>query len=326
MLHVPGYCAGLPAGCGIPQGIQGSTTADGRSWSPLRTLVTFTAPPNCSSIWKPGYCGWSTPAIASSANLEHLVGIIKVFPFGDFAIELDWNGQDFNWRSAATPRPAFIGSGMEYPQRGVDSGGTCSPITLDSGRTVFSFEWDNFSAPDGSSQHANATLCYKDRDAASWNLSSTQAPVGHPVRNGVIKCDGANEPSSVELNNGSLLTFIRTQTGYLWQALSTDGGATLSAATPTQFVSSDSPPLLLRLRHPYWHSMRHEPGIGLQAILLLWINGDTSMPLACIDSSSDCAYATRFILHAAISLDDGRSWLGFREVYLYPYLRSPPAS
>ena len=50
------------------------------------------------------------------------------------------------------------------------------------------------------------------------------------------------------------------------------------------------------------------------------------MPLACIDSSSDCAYATRFILHAAISLDDGRSWLGFREVYRDPYLRTPPAS
>ena len=59
----------------------------------------------------------------------------------------------------------------------------------------------------------------------SWKLSETQAPTGHPVRDGVMKCDGANEPTSVELNNGSILTFIRTQTGYLWQTLSADSGA-----------------------------------------------------------------------------------------------------
>eukprot|EP01052_Picozoa_sp_SAG31_P015086 SAG31_NODE_959_length_10757_cov_2.260086_3_plen_677_part_00 len=331
LLHVPGYCAGLPAGCGIPQAIHGSTTPDaGKSWSPLRILVNLTSPPNCSDIWKPGYCGWNTPAIASSPDFRHVVAVVKAFPFGDFAIEVDWDGDDFDWRDAATPRAAFIGSGKQYPQRGVDSGGTCSPITLKSGRTVFSFEWDNFSAPDASPQHANATLCYLDRGAgASWRLSRTQAPVGHPVRNGVMKCDGANEPSSVELNNGSVLTFIRTQTGYLWQALSTDEGASLSAATPTRFVSSDSPPLLLRLRHPLWQKMEHsqsELASEMQPILLLWINGDTSMPLACVDSSSDCVYATRFILHAAISFDDGESWAGFREVYRDPYLKIPPAS
>ena len=89
-------------------------------------------------------------------------GVLKVFPFGDMAIELVWDtaNHDFDWSHATTPVPAFVGRGKQYPQRGVDSGGTCSPITLGSGRTVFSFEWDNFSAADGSPEHANITLCY----------------------------------------------------------------------------------------------------------------------------------------------------------------------
>ena len=100
----------------------------------------------------------------------------------------------------------------------------------------FSFEWDNFSQPQASPKHANITICYTD-DNQHWHLSASQAPVGHPVVNGVARCDGANEPTSVMLSNGTLLTLIRTQTGRLWRTLSDDQGTHLQPAVPTQYVT-----------------------------------------------------------------------------------------
>jgi hypothetical protein len=199
-------------------------------------------------------------------------------------------------------------------------------VRLPSGRTLFSFEWDNFSKPDGSPQHANITICYTD-DQRTWRLSATQAPVGHPMVGGVARCDGANEPTSIQLSNGTILTLIRTQTGRLWRTLSLDDGANVQPAASTAITSSDSPAMLLKLTHPSWA----QSGVNIPPILMMWSNCDSSWPLACsaggpADSSGDCLYAARWALHGAISLDDGETWRGFQEVYRDPYLRTPPAS
>ena len=118
---------------------------------------------------------------------------------------------------------------------------------------------------------------------------------------------GGCEPSTVELSNGTLLTFIRTMRtpdqATLWQVQSTDGGESFAAAPiPTQLISFQSPVLVLRV-----------PGstaraTGAPAPIVLVFNN--ARPTA--TSTSGESY--RAILHAAISLDDGTTWKGFREV------------
>ena len=117
---------------------------------------------------------------------------------------------------------------------------------------------------------------------------------------------GGCEPSTVELSNGTLLTFIRTMRtpdrATLWQVQSTDGGESFAAAPiPTQLISFQSPVLVLRV-----------PGstaraTGAPAPIVLVFNN--ARPTA--TSTSGETY--RAILHAAISLD-GTTWKGFREV------------
>ena len=232
--------------------------------------------------------------------------------------ELAWN--------VSSLQPAFLGRGFGSA-RGVDSGRIGPIVRLPSGRTLFSFEWDNFSQPDGSSQHANITIAYVDKESSRWQLSRTQAPAGHPMVAGEARCDGANEPTTVELGNGTLLTLFRTQTGRLWRTMSHDSGTTVEPATMTNFTSSDSPAMLLRLTHPSWA----QSGQGAAPLLLLWSNCQSSWPLACsaggpADPSGDCLYAARWALHASISTNQGRTFGGAMEIYRDPHERTPPAS
>lgn len=59
---------------------------------------------------------------------------------------------------------------------------------------------------------------------------------------------GADEPTVVELNDGSLYMLVRTGTDRLWESRSTDLGASWSPPVPTQLVSHNCPASLLRLK------------------------------------------------------------------------------
>ncbi len=97
---------------------------------------------------------------------------------------------------------------------------------------------------------------------------------------------------------------IRTAQDYHYESFSNDGGESWSDPVPSRFYGTITMPTLQRLNNGN--------------ILLLWCN---TTPLPEIEHTLDYwedVFTNRDAIHAAISDDDGLTWLGFREVYLNP--------
>lgn len=231
-----------------------------------------------------------------------LICTISHYPTAVLARSALWNGSSLHWNNDS-----------QVIWRGKNGGGIRHTIKLRSGRVLCMVQ-TQIGARDGFP--SSVITLWSDPPYATWHHSQ---PVGCAATPGT--CVGAVEPVAVEHSDGSLMAMMRTQTGVLWQTNSTDGGATLAEATPTRLASSDSPPFLLRLRHN--ERMRGRNG---SAILLLWVNVRTSAPLTCVHDRafSGGVYSVRHILHGAISLDDGRTWHGHREVYRDPLMKAEP--
>lgn len=137
---------------------------------------------------------------------------------------------------------------------------------------------------------------YSDDGGASWKLSTSKLTT--PCYEGFNGSnEGACEPCFEELRDGSLWMLMRTQAGCLYESVSKDGGTTWSKAAPTRFRTSTGPANLLR----------HRDG----RLVLTWNNCELPPRYA-----GEGVYGGRDALHIAISNDDGRSWQGFREIYL----------
>ncbi|HWP40638.1 MAG TPA: sialidase family protein, partial [Tepidisphaeraceae bacterium] len=147
-------------------------------------------------------------------------------------------------------------------------------------------------------------VIYSDDAGRTWHASPSQLKSPVPAGwNG--SPDGACEPSIAELGDGQLWMLMRTQASALYESRSDDAGVTWSEARPSLFYSSTGPPNFLRL----------DDG----RLMLFWNNA--TMPPR---YNGSIVYAGRDALHAAISEDDGKTWKGFREVYLDPYRNENP--
>jgi BNR repeat-like domain len=109
--------------------------------------------------------------------------------------------------------------------------------------------------------------------------------------------EGACEPAIERLNDGRIWMLFRTQAGFLYESFSHDDGAMWSKATASRFSTSTGPPNI----------MRHIDG----SLVVCWNNCE--MPPR-VDGVG--VYGGRDALHIALSRDDGKTWLGFREIYL----------
>lgn len=105
-----------------------------------------------------------------------------------------------------------------------------------------------------------------------------------------VKPDGAGcwEPAAIELNDGRVLMFLRTELGGQYQTISDDGGKTWSQATRTALRGTAAPISIERI-----------PTTG--HLLAIWNN----------DVGSSRA---RTPLTAAISDDEGQTWAHVRNV------------
>lgn len=148
---------------------------------------------------------------------------------------------------------------------------------------------------------------YSDDDGVTWqrsSLVSTPEHEGGQFHDGIRWNHGAAEPTVIELNDGQLWMLIRTPHDNHYQSFSQDGGETWSEATPSPFYGTITMPTIGRL----------EDG----RILFLWSN---STPLPEVNNTTgvwDDVFTNRNAIHAAISSDDGKTWQGFRELYLDP--------
>ena len=137
---------------------------------------------------------------------------------------------------------------------------------------------------------------YSDDGGTNWQLSASKltSPC-YEDYNG--SNEGACEPCFEELRDGSIWMLMRTQAGCLYESTSKDDGTTWSTAAPSRFRTSTGPANLLR----------HRDG----RLVLTWNNCELPPKHEGVG-----VYGGRDALHIAISDDDGRTWRGFREIYL----------
>lgn len=105
-----------------------------------------------------------------------------------------------------------------------------------------------------------------------------------------------------ELSDGTLLLIVRTAIDFHWYATSTDGGDTWSEFKESTFHGTATMPLLKKLSDG--------------RLLFFWCNTKPLPELKDADGVWEDVFTNRDVNHVAISHDDGKSWLGFREVGL----------
>lgn len=156
------------------------------------------------------------------------------------------------------------------------------------GATEMSGDWCGVTADGQPVDHCVSGCCYSDDNGDSWKVCSRWADL--PQR-------GAMEPHIVELKDGRLLMYLRTQLGAVFQSDSLDGGETWSKPQTTALKAPESMPCLTKF-----------PTTG--DLLLIWNHGP-------FDGNFD-HYGKRTPLTTAISKDEGRHWQNFKDIETDP--------
>ena len=153
---------------------------------------------------------------------------------------------------------------------------------LSSGRLVLPVEelpgraWD----PDDHSK----SICYLSDDGYAWRRSRSLLDL--PLR-------GAEEPVVAELADGSLLMYVRTQLGAIFQSRSVDGGDTWSLPQTTGVRAPESCPWLSRIPRS-------------DDLLLIWNH-------SLYDPAYD-HFGKRTPLTVAVSSDNGNTWEHHKDI------------
>ncbi len=148
---------------------------------------------------------------------------------------------------------------------------------------------------------------YSDDDGLSWKKSNLiQVPFHSPERfhKGYRWNHGGVEPVIVELRDGRLWMLIRNSLDNHWESFSDDFGESWSTPVPSRFYGTITNPNAGRLVDG--------------RLLIIW-NNTTPLPeMETATGNWEDVFTNRDALHAAISDDEGKTWIGFRELYLNP--------
>ncbi|MEZ6127722.1 MAG: sialidase family protein [Planctomycetaceae bacterium] len=178
----------------------------------------------------------------------------------------------------------YNGSQMEYQQ-------------LASGRLLVPFgSMQPHTDPAPPTGRHRTVIQYSDDGGTTWQESESQL-VSPCYTNFNGLNEGACEPAVEQLRDGRLWMLMRTQAGFLYESTSSDNGTTWQAAQASRFSTSTGPPNIMRHRNGW--------------LIVTWNNCE--MPPRV---NGDGVYGGRDALHIAASDDDGRTWFGFREIYL----------
>ncbi|TKG90749.1 exo-alpha-sialidase [Puteibacter caeruleilacunae] len=148
--------------------------------------------------------------------------------------------------------------------------------------------------------HGNNTgagCYYSDNDGKTW-MPSNRSKVPNLIPN--IWQTGSVEPSFVQLNDGRIWMLMRNSNDHLWESFSSDNGETWSEARPTKFKCGPNS----------WVTTKR---LSTGEILVVWNNAMSMHPSVTQDKWS---FTNRDVIHVAISQDDGKTWHGFRELWL----------
>jgi len=153
--------------------------------------------------------------------------------------------------------------------------------------------------------------CYtyvSDDDGKSWQQSNVVVTPDHKAggfHKGIRWNHGAVEPTVIELNDGRLWMLMRTSQDRHYESFSEDGGLTWSETRPSRFYGTITMPTLGRLADG--------------RLIFFWCNTTPLPELETADGVWDDVFTNRDVTHVAVSEDDGKTWIGFRELYMDPY-------
>jgi hypothetical protein len=278
------------------QTLQGRSSPDnGSTWSEPQDLMQFPK--------EAGGFGLFEAMVDQQGEIQFFVlcdgnsGIM--FPKEDGTPAYDtleiWHARSRD-KARAWDKPKLIRKGKNGDLLSVTqmrSGRIVLPICFDTGRTT-----SNWGEGILKYAYTGAYACgsmHSDDNGQTWHDSPDVLSVETPD----LHTYGADEPVAIQLKDGRVWMLMRTQRGRFYESFSDDGHR-WSAPQPSRLISSDSPAGLIRLKDDS---------------LLLFSNACLRYPYA---------YGARYVLHAAISKDEGKTWRGFREVARDPHRNAPP--
>lgn len=167
-------------------------------------------------------------------------------------------------------------------------------IQTSTGRLIMPLGWHRLSpgAPntyEGIDLRAVTIWYYSDDAGATWKEADTWWALPAVTRTGL------QEPGVVELADGSLLSWARTDQGCQYEFRSHDGGVTWSAPQPMALRSPAAPASIVRLP-------------GSADLLAVYVDHSGRFPFVL----SDRTYSNRTPLVAAVSSDGGVTWRATR--------------
>ena len=145
--------------------------------------------------------------------------------------------------------------------------------------------------------NAGAGCYFSDDDGKTWKPSN-RSKVPNLIPN--IWQTGSVEPTFLEMNDGRIWMLIRNSNDHLWESFSEDNGETWCEAKPTRFKCGPNS----------WVTTKR---LSTGEIIIVWNNAMMMHPSTTQDKWS---FTNRDVIHIAISPDEGKTWHGFRELWL----------
>ena len=255
---------------------------------------------------------WSEKAEILVRNDAQNVMSVSFFRFADGRIGL------FYLRNSGLGENEFLlrtsadeGKSWSAPQKVAGRKGFLSVVNnarvirLKSGRIVFPVS--RHESRNGKLEPAGDILCvYSDDEGATWTEGAAAKAYGPDGKRVTTQ-----EPGVVELKDGRLMVFARTNAGAQWAGYSSDGGGTIGPFAPTPLEGPLGPATLRRLKTgelvAIWndHTGRRELG-GKRTPLTIALSRDEGKTWTDRKVLEDAP--TGFYCYTAF-LEDGDDWL-----------------
>ena len=164
---------------------------------------------------------------------------------------------------------------------------------------------------------SGSVVYYTDDEGASWQHSNWVSVPGPKV-------EGENqsprwqqlgvEPALVQLKDGRIWMILRTSRDSFYESFSEDFGETWSIPTPSRFYGTNTMPNIFRMEDGrllfFWCNATPLPEFPKPSFMKYYLGYDI------IEGVWEDVFTNRDVIHVAISDDDGKTWSGFRELYL----------
>ncbi|WP_318616683.1 sialidase family protein [Sporosarcina sp. YIM B06819] len=259
---------------------------NGLTWSDEEVPQSY--PPNFGGVTK------ESPAFTCNPNTNEF---LRIQPVEDF-IFVSKGGLDGSWFTATIDG---MWSG-EWDKKHGDllslSGILRSPLFIDNGKRLLVPSHEMRKGIEVHISEDGGLKWHKSKSVV--NAPRHQAGGEHK---GVRWYNAGAEASIVELEGGKLWMLFRTSQDQHYQSFSTDKGETWSEGEPSHFFGTLTMPTIGKLKDG--------------RLLMLWTNTQALPELeTAVDDMWEDVFTNRDSHHAAISSDNGKTWIGFRELIL----------